>query len=94
MAGAPDADLTALAYVSALASDATVSRSGDVVGDPTEAAVVVLAEKIGVSVAETRLAYPRVATVPFDSAYKFMATFHRLPYQGAEPAGRAGQGRA
>ena len=45
MAGAPDADLTALAYVSALASDATVSRSGDVVGDPTEAAVVVLAEK-------------------------------------------------
>ena len=80
MAGAPDADLTALAYVSALASDATVSRSGDVVGDPTEAAVVVLAEKIGMSVAETRLAYPRVATVPFDSTYKFMATFHRLPY--------------
>ena len=84
VAGAPDADLTALAYVSALASDATVGRSGDVVGDPTEAAVVVLAEKIGVSVAETRLAYPRVATVPFDSAYKFMATFHRLPYQGAD----------
>ena len=84
VAGAPDADLTALAYVSALASDATVTRSGDVVGDPTEAAVVVLAEKIGVSVAETRLAYPRVATVPFDSAYKFMATFHRLPYQGSD----------
>jgi Ca2+-transporting ATPase len=79
IAGAPEADLTALAYVSALASDATVSRTGEVVGDPTEAAVVVLAEKIGVSVAETRRAYPRVATVPFDSTYKFMATFHVLP---------------
>jgi Ca2+-transporting ATPase len=82
VAGAPEADLTALAYVSALASDATVSRTGEVVGDPTEAAVVVLAEKIGVSVAQTRLAYPRVATVPFDSDYKFMATFHDLPMAG------------
>lgn len=82
VAGAPDVDLTALAYVSALASDATVSRSGEVVGDPTEAAVVVLAEKIGTSVTETRLAYPRVATVPFDSTYKFMATFHHAPLAG------------
>lgn len=47
-------------------------------GDPTEAAVVVLAEKIGVSVAETRRAYPRVATVPFDSTYKI----HRLGHDG------------
>ena len=70
--------------VHALASDATVSRSGDVVGDPTEAAVVVLAEKIGTSVAETRLAYPRVATVPFDSTYKFMATFHHAPLEGEQ----------
>ncbi len=84
VAGAPDADLTALAYVCALASDATVSRSGEVVGDPTEAAVVVLAEKIGTSVAETRLAYPRVATVPFDSTYKFMATFHHAPLAGEQ----------
>jgi Ca2+-transporting ATPase len=84
VAGAPDADLTALAYVSALASDATVSRTGEVVGDPTEAAVVVLAEKIGVSVTETRRAYPRVATVPFDSTYKFMATFHLLPLEAEQ----------
>ncbi len=82
VAGAPEADLTPLAYVSALASDATVSRTGEVVGDPTEAAVVVLAEKIGTSVEETRRAYPRVATVPFDSTYKFMATFHHAPLQG------------
>ena len=54
---------------------------GDVLGDPTELAVVVLAEKLGVSVTETRRAYPRLATVPFDSDYKFMATFHHLPLQ-------------
>ncbi len=45
--------------------------------------MVVLAEKLGVSVAETRRAYPRLATVPFDSDYKFMATFHLLPWEGA-----------
>jgi Ca2+-transporting ATPase len=67
-----------------LASDATVNNRGEIIGHRTEAAVVVLAEKIGVAVDDTRRAYPRVATVPFDSAYKFMATFHRLPYQGAE----------
>jgi P-type Ca2+ transporter type 2C len=83
VAGAPETDFLPLAYVSALASDATVSMQGDVVGDPTEAAVVVLAGKLGVSVEETRAQYPRVATVPFDSEYKLMATFHRLPYGGA-----------
>jgi Ca2+-transporting ATPase len=82
VAGAPPVDLTPLAYVSALASDASIDN-GEVVGDPTELAVVVLAEKAGVSVSETRRAYPRVATVPFDSDYKFMATFHHLPLQGS-----------
>ena len=37
-----------------------------------------LAAKIGVDVEETRRAYPRLAEVPFDSDYKFMATFHRI----------------
>ncbi len=33
---------------------------------------------------ETRRAYPRLAEVPFDSEYKFMATFHRIALDGAE----------
>jgi Ca2+-transporting ATPase len=82
VAGAPSADFLPAAYVSALANDATVSRTGEVVGDPTEAALVVLAEKLGISVEQTRRAYPRVATVPFDSAYKFMATVHEVPVGG------------
>jgi Ca2+-transporting ATPase len=79
IAGEVEPDFTNLAYGLCLDSDATVSDSGAVVGDPTEAALVVLAAKVGVDAEETRRAYPRVAEVPFDSAYKFMATFHHLP---------------
>jgi len=75
---------TRLAYGLVLDSDATVSDDGAVVGDPTEAALVVLAAKLGVDAEETRRAYPRLAEVPFDSDYKFMATFHRVPFDGQE----------
>ena len=67
---------------------------GNVVGDPTEAALVVLAAKLGVDAEETRRAYPRLAEVPFDSEYKFMATFHRATVDGTSDGGRAGQGCA
>ncbi len=78
-AGDPTPDFTQLAYGLTLCSDATVSDDGAVIGDPTEAALVVLAAKMGVDAAESRRAYPRLAEVPFDSAYKFMATFHDVP---------------
>ncbi|MFV9673457.1 MAG: cation-translocating P-type ATPase, partial [Acidimicrobiia bacterium] len=82
VAGAPTPDLTPLAYGLALDSDATVGDDGAVIGDPTEAALVVLAAKLGVDAVETRRTYPREAEVPFDSAYKFMATIHHLPVRG------------
>lgn len=82
VAGAPAPDLTPLAYGLALDSDATVGDDGAVIGDPTEAALVVLAAKLGVNAVETRRTYPREAEVPFDSAYKFMATIHHLPIRG------------
>ena len=66
-----------------LCSDATVSDDGDVIGDPTEAALVVLAAKMGADAELTRAQYPRAAEVPFDSAYKFMATFHEVTRDGA-----------
>lgn len=83
VAGAATPDLTRLSYGLALCSDATVDGDG-IVGDPTEAALVVLAAKLGVDAVETRRAYPRLAEVPFDSAYKFMATVHRVPIDGAQ----------
>jgi len=60
-----------------LASDAEVS-DGALVGDPTEGALVVLAAKGGVDPEATRQAYPRVGVLPFDAAYKLMASFHQL----------------
>jgi Ca2+-transporting ATPase len=60
-----------------LASDAVV-KDGELIGDPTEGALVVLAEKGGVSTVATRETYPRVATLPFDAEYTMMATFHRM----------------
>jgi P-type Ca2+ transporter type 2C len=61
----------------ALCADA-VAKDGNLVGDPTEGALVVLAEKGGVDPVLTREKYPRIAEVPFDAAYKFMATFHAM----------------
>ncbi len=84
VAGAPVPDFTRLAFGLALCSDATVSPDGSVVGDPTELALVVLAAKLGVDAEETRRAYPRLAEVPFDSEYKFMATYHRVVIDGEE----------
>src|SRR5918994_5951965 len=60
----------------ALCTDA-VLRDGELVGDPTEGALVVLAEKGGIDVRRLREERPRVLEIPFDSEYKFMATFHR-----------------
>jgi P-type Ca2+ transporter type 2C len=60
-----------------LAADAAVKR-GELVGDPTEGALVVLAAKGGVDAVAAREEYPRLAEVPFDAAYKLMATFHRM----------------
>ena len=68
-----------LAFGLTLCTDATVADDGTVIGDPTEAAFVVLAAKMGVGAEETRAALPRLAEVPFDSEYKFMATYHDLP---------------
>ncbi|WP_051062742.1 cation-translocating P-type ATPase [Ilumatobacter nonamiensis] len=62
-----------------LCSDATVADDGTVIGDPTEAALVVLAAKLGVEAEQTRRELPRRAEVPFDSDYKFMATIHERP---------------
>jgi P-type Ca2+ transporter type 2C len=48
------------------------------IGDPTEGALIVLGAKGGLDITATRRALPRVAEVPFDSDYKFMATFHEM----------------
>jgi Ca2+-transporting ATPase len=75
--GQPDVPLEQYLLPMALCADAEV-RDGALVGDPTEGALVVLAAKGGVDPALTRERYPRLATLPFDAAYKMMATFHAM----------------
>jgi len=51
-------------------------------GDPTEGALLVLGEKLGLNIGEERKAYPRVYEVPFTSERKMMITVHRGPDGG------------
>jgi Ca2+-transporting ATPase len=77
VAGETDVDLDSFMEPMILACDAVV-HDGELIGDPTEGALVVLGEKGGLDAAATRETYPRLAELPFDTAYKLMATFHRM----------------
>jgi len=48
-------------------------------GDPTEAALIVAAEKGGLPHANTHRASPRVDMIPFESEHMFRATLHEAP---------------
>ena len=72
----------------ALCNDAVIRNEDgawNLVGDPTEGALVVLAAKGDVEAPEMRNRFPRVAEVPFDSATKVMATFHELADASGHP---------
>ena len=47
-----------------------------VLGDPTEAALLVAASKAGIDITALRAQQPRTAEIPFDSGSKMMATSH------------------
>ncbi|MFC7494137.1 MULTISPECIES: cation-translocating P-type ATPase [unclassified Nocardioides] len=70
-----------------LCADAVLDGES-LIGDPTEGALIVLGAKGGLNIAETRAALPRVAEVPFDSDYKFMATFHEMTGDDGRPVVR------
>jgi Ca2+-transporting ATPase len=86
--GDAEQNLDYVMFSCALCNDSDV-QDGEVVGDPTEAALFVLAQKGGVDVREFRRSHPRVALVPFDSDYKFMATFHEMLDVDGRPVIRA-----
>jgi len=50
---------------------------GKVIGDPMEAALLILAQKGGLEPSQVDTTLPRIAEIPFDAEHKFMATFHR-----------------
>lgn len=74
-----DAPLELALRIGALCNDAKLERSGGsttVLGDPTEAALLVAAEKAGLDRVALERDYPRTGESPFSSETKRMATVH------------------
>ena len=82
--GSLPGDLRELLVAGALANDARVlpptedTGRWSVLGDPTEAALRVVAAKAGLDLDVEEAAAPRVRDVPFDSVLKRMSTLHRV----------------
>lgn len=68
-------DFQPLLAPAALCVDSRI-RDGQLIGDPTEGALLALAMKGGIVPENLAGKHPRIAEIPFDSAHKFMATFH------------------
>ncbi|WP_199286865.1 cation-translocating P-type ATPase [Nocardioides houyundeii] len=73
----PAPDISSVLLAMALAGDAVLDGT-DLIGDPTEGALVVLAGKGGLDVMSARHDLPRAGEVPFDSDRKYMATVHAM----------------
>ncbi|MFL1595006.1 cation-transporting P-type ATPase [Rhodococcus ruber] len=77
-ASVPPLDLAVRAGV--LCNDARlldVDGAWQIEGDPTEAALLVLGRKAGLTQQDAEHAWPRLDVVPFESEHRFMATLHR-----------------
>jgi P-type Ca2+ transporter type 2C len=74
-----DVQLAAALRIGALCSDATVNISNgetEVLGDPTEAALLVAAAKAGMTRGNLQEKYRRIGEVPFSSTSRRMTTVH------------------
>lgn len=71
------ADMAQLLLPLALCNNSHV-RDNQVLGDPMEAALIVLAAKGGIDRDHANREWPRIAEIPFDADHKFMATFHQI----------------
>ncbi|MEU0312268.1 cation-transporting P-type ATPase [Nocardioides sp. NPDC006273] len=72
-------------------NDATLTQRDDgwsIIGDPTEAALLVVAAKAGIGVDDVSDRLRRVATIPFDSDRQYMATLHQDTTTGPNAASR------
>lgn len=72
--------LDQLMKTAALCNDAKINDE-EVIGDPTEGALVVLAAKAGYDQEDMNTQYPRLSEFPFDSDRKLMSTKHQIDGQ-------------
>ncbi len=70
-------DEALIAKAMALCCDAEIDEAGEVTGEPTEAALVGFAYKLGMSKNDLVAANPRIGEAPFDSGRKMMSTVHQ-----------------
>ena len=71
--------LNYLLRIGALCNDARLSRKEnkfDIIGDPTEGALVVAAAKAGLEKEQLEKTYARIDEIPFESERQYMATLH------------------
>ncbi len=69
-----------LLKIGALNNNAKVNQENSdwkVIGDPTEAALIVSARKAGINVEQLNLTYPRLREIEFTSERKIMTTVHK-----------------
>jgi len=74
--GAPNRITRKLVYASILCNDAS-SKDGVEIGDPTEVALVQMAQKLGMNDEQIRHDFERLGEVPFDSDRKLMSVAYR-----------------
>ena len=69
-------DEKSIAAAMALCCDAEIDPDGNVTGEPTEAALVVWANKLGLDKPSLKAKFLRCGEAPFDSGRKMMSTVH------------------
>lgn len=69
-----------LAYASALCNDASLNGEKEI-GDPTEVALILFAQKLGFNQSNLKKEFPRLFEQPFDSDRKRMTTLHKIDGQ-------------
>ena len=69
-----------MVYAAALCNDASLDpdRKGEIIGDPTEGALIYMAQAFGIDHEALEDEYPRFFEQPFDSERKRMTTVHRI----------------
>lgn len=67
-----------LNFASALCNDSVVNEDNTEIGDPTEVALTVFANKKGYVTNRVRDKYDRLQEIPFDSDRKLMSTVHKI----------------
>ena len=91
----PDPSLSPILIAASLCNDSSISNGNGenenkVIGDPTETALVIAADKFSLNKNDLEFSFPRIGEIPFDSDRKRMTTIHRINGQNSDLLGFAG----